>query len=87
MSFEEELKAAQDILEKFLAEFRALAIKEGEDVIKSIQLAVIEGESGRDKVTDTSGNPIPERLAFELALMGRDLLRAWLESLIRDAIK
>ena len=82
----QELADAEKILNEFIEEFKVMVAREGRDVIKAIELAVIEGPDARDKLTDTSGNPLPEMIAFDLAVIARGLLREWLKSLIGGAL-
>jgi len=83
---EQELIEAQMILDEFVGKFKVMVESEGRDVINAIELAVIEGPDARDKLTDTSGNPLPEMVAFDLAVIARGLLREWLKSLIGGAL-
>ena len=84
---EKELADAQEYFDAYMVRVREHCQLEINDMVRAIELAVVEGEGSRHKLSDTSGNPLPEQWAFDLSLMIRDFLRAWLRSLMETALK
>ena len=86
-NLEQELAAAQKCLQDFFAEAAEKCEAELEDIVKAVVLAAVKGPGNEGKLEDSTGNPLPEQIAYKMALQAREFFIVWLESLALAALE
>lgn len=73
-----EIDQTKKFLDDYWSKLGELIELETEDVINAVTLALTKGRDAKDELEDLSGNPYPESVAFEITLIGKDLIQTWI---------